>query len=43
MAIRVVIKAEPGVLTIQAKDRWMTLEERLARFDPERHDHEAMG
>lgn len=39
----VVITAEAGVLVVEAKDRRLTLEERLARFDPERHGGEAMA
>ena len=39
----VVIKAEAGILIVQTKDRRMTLAERLARFDPQRHGGEAMA
>ena len=39
----VVIKADTGVLIVEAKDRRLTLEERLARFDPKRHAGEAMA
>lgn len=38
----VVIKADMGVLVVEAKDRKMSLEERLALFDPKRHSGEAM-
>ena len=39
----VVIKAESGRLIVEAKGRPLTLEERLARFDPARHGGEAMA
>jgi antitoxin component of MazEF toxin-antitoxin module len=38
----VVIKADAGILIVQVKERRMTLEERLARFDARRHGGEAM-
>ncbi len=39
----VVIKADDGVLIVEAKGRRLSLEERLARFDPKRHGGEAMA
>ncbi|MBC5765756.1 AbrB/MazE/SpoVT family DNA-binding domain-containing protein [Ramlibacter albus] len=39
----VVIKADMGVLVVETKRRPMTLEERLAHFDPKRHGGEAMA
>jgi antitoxin MazE len=38
----VVIRADEGLLIVEAKGRRLTLEERLARFDPKRHGGEAM-
>lgn len=40
---QVVIKAEPGRLVVEAKERRPTLDGLLARFDPERHGGEAMA
>ena len=36
------VTAEPGRLIVEALTRRMTLQERLARFDPARHGGEAM-
>jgi antitoxin MazE len=38
----VVIRADEGVLVVEAKNRRMTLQERLERFDAARHGGEAM-
>jgi len=40
---QVVIRAEPGVLVVEAKDRRPSMDELLARFDPQRHGGEAMS
>lgn len=39
----VLIKADEGVLLVEAKQRHLSLDERLARFDPRRHGGEAMA
>lgn len=39
----VVIKADEGVLLVEAKAKRPSLEERLARFDPRRHGGEVMA
>jgi antitoxin MazE len=38
----VLITARPGRLVVEAKDRPLSLQERLERFDPDRHGGEAM-
>jgi len=40
---QVVIKAEPGLLVVEAKVRRPGLDELLARFNPDRHGGEAMA
>jgi antitoxin MazE len=40
---QVVIRAESGVLVVEAKDRRPTIDELLARFDPQLHGGEAMA
>lgn len=39
---QVVIRADAGILIVETKERPMSLEERLARFDPKRHGGEEM-
>jgi antitoxin MazE len=39
----VLIKAAPGVLAVETRNRRPGLDERLARFDPNRHGGEEMA